>query len=127
MKDNQHEQLFTELTPAEAAVVDGGDVFSENLFFDQSESTRTFTNVKSGGIIELATDTYNYPFSASNPNFKATLKNLTTGKTYPRTLKVGKASAKWTNIGGGSNRYVINFTDSNDNIYVGGTAAVYYS
>jgi hypothetical protein len=127
MKDNQHEQLFTELTPAEAAGVDGGGVFLDYLDFDKSESTRTFTNVKSGGVIELATDTYNDPYFASNPTFNATLKNLTTGKTYPRELKVGKATAKWTNIRGGSDKYVINFTDRDDNIYVVGTAAVSYS
>ncbi len=31
MKDNQHEQLFTELTSAEAAVIEGGAEFSGHL------------------------------------------------------------------------------------------------
>ena len=122
----QQEPLFTDLTFEGAAVVEGGKSFSNNIFFDNSTSTRTFSGVKSGGIIQLSTNTSNYGFG-KNPTFNAILRNLTTGKAYPRVLKVGEATATWTNIAGGKNRYAIRFTDSKDGIYVGGSIGVYYS
>ena len=45
MKDFQHEQLFTELTPAEAAVIDGGaKLFDSTAKFDQALDSRVFNS-----------------------------------------------------------------------------------
>lgn len=40
----QNKQLFTDLTPEESAVVEGGALFSANFKFDNYMTTRTFTN-----------------------------------------------------------------------------------
>jgi len=48
MKDNQHEQLFSELTPAEAAVVEGGF----RLTIDRIQA------IKAGADLVGADDTY---------------------------------------------------------------------
>lgn len=125
MKSNQSEQLFTELTPTEASSIEGGKGFSDTLLFDASQSTKVFSGVRSGGIVQLSSNTFN--IGGRNTNFNAILKNLTTGKKYRRVVKVGQTTATWTNMRGGKDRYTIQFTDSKDGIYVAGPIGVYYS
>lgn len=55
MKDIQHEQLFTELTSAEAAAVEGAGRFTENVSFDSFDQTKVF-NVRPGGRITLSSN-----------------------------------------------------------------------
>ena len=122
MKDNQHEQLLTELTPAEGAVVEGGKGFADDIFFDASETTRKFT-VSAGGTIELFTNTTNY--GGSNPTFYAAIRNVNTGNKNEKVVSVGNDTTTWTDVRGGT--YVIDFRDSADDIYVAGPIGVHYS
>ncbi|MEC4819101.1 MAG: hypothetical protein SAK29_38385 [Scytonema sp. PMC 1069.18] len=122
MKVDQHEQLFTELTPTEAAVVEGGKGFAETVYFDASDSTRSFT-VSDGGTIELFTNTYN--IGGSNPTFYAAIRTVSTGRKNEKAVSVGNDTTRWTNVKGGT--YVIDFRDREDNIYVYGPIGVYYS
>jgi hypothetical protein len=126
VKDNQHEQLFTELTPAEAAVVEGGGSFSSSVFFDDKETTRSF-NVRAGGSIILSSDTHNdyYGWSRFNPSFYAAIRNVNTDNKNEKAVDVGKRTTTWTNVRGGT--YVIDFRDLRDNIYVHGPITVSYS
>jgi hypothetical protein len=126
MKDNQHEQLFTELTPAEGAVVEGGKSFTADIILDDKFTTQQF-QVSPGATIKLDSLTNNFekPIS-SNPNFSAIIRNVNTGRTTPpKTVNVGKDTTTWTNLRGGT--YAIDFRDSKDNIYVVGGIDVSYS
>lgn len=105
MKDFQHEQLFTELTPEAAAVVEGGKSFSENIRIDPYDRTRVF-NVRPGGTIKLFSDTKSAP---SNRDFAAIIRNVDTNNSNGKIASVGKDTTTWTDIRGG--RYVIDFRD----------------
>ena len=126
MKDNQHEQLFIELTPVEAAVVEGGKSFSESALFDYRQTTQQF-EVKPGGTIELNTNTANYIFGSAtfNPTFYAAIRNVKTGNKNEKVARVGKDTTKWTNVRGGT--YVIDFRDRKDDTVVAGAIGVSYS
>jgi len=126
VKDNQHEQLFTELTPAEAAVVEGGGSFSSSVNFDDKQTTRSFT-VRPGGSIILSSDTHNdiYGSVTTNTTFYAAIRNVNTGNKNEKVVDVGADTTTWTNVVGGT--YVIDFRDLKDNIFVHGPITVSYS
>jgi hypothetical protein len=125
MKNNQHEQLFTELTPAEGAVVEGGGSFYSTVDFDYTQRTQSFF-VKPGGTINLISNTFNSPKSNSqNPTFYAAIKNVNTGNKNEKVADVGLDTTTWTNVRGGN--YVIEFRDLKDGNYVYGDVKVSYS
>lgn len=125
VKDNQHEQLFTELTAAEAAVVEGGGSFYSDVDFDYKQSTRSFF-VKPGGTINLISNTYNSSKTfTQNPTFYATIRNVDTDATNQKDAYVGLDTTTWTNVRGGN--YVIDFRDLKDGNYVFGDVKVSYS
>ncbi len=125
MKNNQHEQLFTELTPAEAAVVEGGGSFYSIVDFDYTQSTKSFF-VKPGGTINLISNTFNSSKSDSqNPTFYAIIRNVDTGNTNKKGAYVGLDTTTWTDVRGGN--YVIDFRDLKDGNYVYGDVKVSYS
>lgn len=118
MKDNQHEQLFTELTPAEAAVVEGGATFVSSVDFDDIETSLRF-NVRAGGTITLRSSTKNSRSIRRNPEFGAVIINLASGNKSSKVVKVGSnVTTKWTNVRGGD--YVIEFRDTRDGVRVAG-------
>ncbi|MBR8839360.1 MAG: hypothetical protein DSM106950_36495 [Stigonema ocellatum SAG 48.90 = DSM 106950] len=121
MKDNQHEQLLTELTPAEGAVVEGGGGFSKNIRFDSIYTTPTF-NVRPGGTITLISDTQS---ATSNKDFAAIIRNVDTNNSNGKVVSVGKDTTTWTDIRGG--KYVIDFRDDNDHVFVTGNIRVNYT
>ena len=106
MKDNQHQQLFTELTPEAAAVVEGGASFSENIRINPYDRTRIF-NVRPGGTIKLFSNTTSAP---GNRNFGAIIRNVDTNNSNGKLASVGRDTTTWTDIRGG--RYVIDFRDN---------------
>jgi len=126
MKNNQHEQLFTELTPAEAAVVEGGGTFSKDVFFDDKDTTQRFY-VRPGGSIILSSNTHNDYFGSAtiNTSFYAAIRNVNTGNKNEKVVDVGNDTTTWTNVIGGT--YVIDFRDRKDDIYVHGPITVSYS
>ncbi|MGL6338619.1 MAG: hypothetical protein ACRC80_05695, partial [Waterburya sp.] len=64
---NLNEQLFTELTPKEAANLQGGGNFETYVKFDDTFTTGD-VNVSSGGTVRLASFTDSAP---SNKSFNA--------------------------------------------------------
>jgi hypothetical protein len=124
MKDNQHEQLFTELTAVEAAVVEGGRAnFTEYVSFDDRDQTRSFT-VSSGGTIRLDTANISNP-SAGQLYFDASIYNLRTGNENRKRVYYGQtADTVWTNVRGGNDRYVIKFYDERDGYLARGNVTV---
>ena len=125
MKDNQHEQLFTELTPAEAAVVEGGGSFTDYIQFDDKVTTQSFY-VKPGGTINLISNTYNSSKTfTQNPTFYAIIRNVDTKATNKKEAYVGLDTTTWTNVIGGN--YVIDFRDLKDGNNVFGDVKVSYS
>lgn len=103
MKDNQYEQLFTELTPEAAAVVEGGASFTENIKIDPYDVTKVF-HVRPGGTIKLFSNTKSAP---SNRTFGAIIRNVDTNNSNGKEANVGRDTTTWTDIRGG--RYVIDF------------------
>lgn len=121
MKDFQHEQLFTELTAAEAAAVEGGASFNSTVNFDTFLTSRVF-NVRPGGTIKLTSDTKS---ASSNPDFGAIIRNVNTNNSNGKIVNVGKDTTTWTDIRGG--RYVIDFRDDKDDVFVTGKIRVDYT
>ncbi len=121
MKDNQHEQLFTELTPEAAAVFEGGGSFTSTINFDTFVTSREF-NVQPGGTIKLTTNTSSAP---SNKDFGAIIRNVDTNNSNGKVVSVGKDTTTWTDIRGG--RYVIDFRDDKDGVFVTGNIRVDYT
>jgi len=124
MKDNQHEQLFTELTSAEAAVIEGGASFNSTVKFDTSLTSRPF-NVRPGGTIKLISNTTNTKSAPSNPSFAAIIRNVDTNNSNGKVVSVGRDTTTWTDIRGG--RYVIDFRDDKDGVFVTGDIRVDYT
>jgi hypothetical protein len=125
MKNNQHEQLFTELTAVEAAVVEGGRAnFTEFVSFDVTDQTRRFT-VSPGGTVRLNTANITNP-SPVQSYFEATIYNTRTGnETTRKRVYYGRTTdTVWTNVRGGNDSYVIKFYDDRDNYAARGNVRV---
>ncbi|WP_026734196.1 hypothetical protein [Fischerella sp. PCC 9605] len=122
MKDNQHEQLFTELTPEEAAVIEGSGAFVEDIRFDTYDTTRSFY-VPPGGDIILTSTTQS---GKNNRLFTASIRNLKTNNTNAKTVRVGRGiRTEWKGVRGGN--YKIDFRDTKDGVFVSGRANVSYT
>ena len=125
MKNNQHEQLLTELTPAEAAVFEGGKGFTESVNFNKSINTQKFT-VSAGATIELYTHTYSTaPAVDVLQGFDVDIRNVNTGHNVAKPVRVGNATTTWTNVRAGT--YVIDLKNRDTDSYVSGSIAVNYS
>ena len=124
MKNNQHEQLFTELTAVEAAVVEGGRAnFTESVRFDDFDQTQSFT-VSPGGTIRLNTANIRNP-SPSQKYFTVSITNLRTGNQNPKSVEYGRTTdTVWTDVRGGTDRYVIKFYDERDGYFASGNVKV---
>jgi hypothetical protein len=92
MKDNQHEQLFTELTPAEAAVVEGGLA----IFIDRVHA------IKAGGSFE----TDNTIIKVNGMQYSPIVFPVRTGETntFPHSFQTSgnRARVEFFRISGGS-------------------------
>lgn len=117
----QQEPLFTELTPEAAAVVEGGGRFDSTVEFDTSLTSRSF-NVRPGGTIKLTSNTKS---AASNRSFAAIIRNVNTNNSNGKVVSVGKDTTTWTDIRGG--KYVIDFRDDKDGVFVTGNIRVDYT
>lgn len=130
MKDNQHEQLFTELTTEEAAVVEGGNlVLNTSINFDTLLYSTPFRN-NVGTKIETSLVTQ--ATGAANPsNTKYTigLQRLTGGiwntiVQYTQTPINGAINLVWSNLNAGD--YLrLRFSDENDGKKITGSLKVY--
>ena len=122
MKDNQYEQLFTELTSAEAEILEGGVlVFQSSVSFDTSLLSRTFT-VPNGHDVFLGANVR----GGDDGRYSAQLIRVDTQpdqNRQPRTLSVGADSTIWRNQPGGT--YRIAFRDRADGRVVGGLIGVH--
>jgi hypothetical protein len=119
MKDFQHEQLFTELTLAEASVIEGGAVLVDSsVNFDSALDSRTFTT-KGLGTIKLSFDDI---ISTGDGQFTAGLVRVLPGRDRPqgrRTVNISPSGAnpvQWNNQPAGT--YRILFRDQKDNRFV---------
>jgi len=122
MKNNQHEQLFTELTAVEAAVVEGGRAnFTEFVSFDYFDQTQSFT-VSRGGTVTLNTANLRNPQRPDS--FVASLYNLRTGNANDKPVDFGQTGTQWTGVRGGTDRYVIRFYDNYDGYVARGNVRV---
>ncbi|MGL6338618.1 MAG: hypothetical protein ACRC80_05690 [Waterburya sp.] len=114
--NNLNKELFTELTLAESALIQGGAIFRDNIFEEIStrDNTKVF-KVSPGSDVKLSTFTDAY---GSNDGFYAELQNLTTGKNYGRfPVKIGNDTNIWTGLAGGNDEYRIQCTDIEGNIF----------
>jgi len=120
MKDNQHEQLFTELTPAEAEIIEGGESFTSTVDFDTYLLSRPFS-VPNGQDVFLGANVR----GGDNGRYSARLLRVDTQPDQgrgTRTLTVGSDSTIWRNQPGG--RYRIAFRDRADGRFIRGSVRV---
>ena len=124
MKNNQQEQLFTELTAVEAAVVEGGRAnFTERVVFDDTDQTRRF-RVSPGGTIRLNTANISNP-SPFQLYFDASIYNVRTRNESRKRVYYGQtADTVWTDVRGGNDNYVIKFYDDRDGYFASGNVRV---
>jgi hypothetical protein len=120
MKDNQHEQLFTELIPAEAEIIKGGTkVISSSVDFDSYLLSRPF-RVPNGQDVYLGANVW-----GGDGRYTAQLLRVDTQPDQnkgTRTLTVGSDSTIWRNQPGGT--YRIAFRDQADGRFVRGPIRV---
>jgi hypothetical protein len=118
---NLNKELFTELTPTEAAVIEGSGSFTANMKFDDFDKTQSFEVVPGGNITMSSKIT-----GQSGKHFSATVVNIGTGnKTDKKRVNYGQDITGWTNMKGGN--YVIQLTDEKDSAVASGEIAVDYS
>jgi hypothetical protein len=103
--NNLNKQLFTELTPIEAAAINGGEEEYRGPF----GSTDNFY-VDAGLDIKLSSFTKSY----NNAGLIAELQNLDTGENGKKWVSIGNQTTYWNNVRGGN--YKIQFRNSEDNI-----------
>jgi hypothetical protein len=113
MKEFQNEQLFTELTPVEAAVIQGGDsVIRTSLNFDYKLDSRLFAVTQADPRVSLRIGSLTS--GGDDGVFTANLKR----RTVLGTTTVGKVNvSSGSNVNFGSQKpgnYLIQFTDKRD-------------
>jgi hypothetical protein len=117
MKDNQHEQLFTELTSAEAAVIEGGaEFFGSSVRFDQSLDSRVF-DAPAGNFRLRLTNVRD----RGDGSFNVGLVQVKTFYDEPKGRRAvatrnGSSTDRWDNQPAG--RYKLLFRDQRDNRFV---------
>jgi hypothetical protein len=119
--NNLNEDLFTELTPAESAVLEGGASFTDdNLAFDAYHQTKRF-NVSSDATITLGSNIK----GEAGTHFFATVYNPDTGKSAgTKTVYFGEEKTYWTNMK--ADDYIIQLTDEKDHKLAKGYVVVDY-
>jgi hypothetical protein len=108
--NNLNKQLFAELTPIEAAAINGGEEEYRGSF-----GTTDVFHVDAGLDIKLSTFTKSY----NNSGFTADIVNVKTGTSDAKTVKVGNDTTLWNDVQAGN--YKIIFRDENDGSQVTGT------
>jgi hypothetical protein len=109
-----------ELTPTEAAVVEGGKGFTESVFFDSYLLSRPF-NVPNGQDVYLGANVS----GGDDGRYSAQLLRVDTQpdqNRQPITLTVGSDRAIWRNQPGG--QYRIAFRDRADGLFIRGSVRV---
>lgn len=124
MTNTQHEQLFTELTPAEAAVIEGGDsVINSTVNFDFALDSRKFSVTAGDPRVTLRVGALTA--RGDDGLFRATLKRVLPGGG---TVSVAGATVfgnSLVNFGRQSaGQYLIQFTDKKDGRYVKAPAQI---
>ena len=127
---NQSEQLFTELKPEEASVIEGGGLlFASSIHFDTRLTSRQFTNAVGSTIqVNLATR----GTGKSNPwnlMYDVTLQRFQNGgwtnaSTFKNLLINGSAKLRWSGLRVGDKLRLV-FNDQADGKFVTGNIAVY--
>lgn len=123
MKDFQHEQLFTELTPAEAAIIEGGlSVINSTIDFDFSLRSRNFAVTKTDPGVALAIGRLTK--GGDDGRFVATLKKDVFGPdpTISSATVFSNSSVSFGKQAEGN--YYIQFTDKKDGKNVTGPIAI---
>ena len=114
LTNNHNEQLFTELTSEEAAVVEGGRrALKSSANFDYQVTTSPFT-VHKGEDVKFHSNFKPYGSIPHKGNFSAQLSRIRPGwdKRYSKQpVKIGKKGidARWNNLPAG--RYHITLSD----------------
>ncbi len=120
MQDFQHEQLFTELTSAEAEIIEGGvQVIDSSVDFDSYLLSRPFS-VPNGKDVYLGANV-----RGGDGQYTAQLLRVDTQPDQSRatrTLTAGSDSTIWRNQPGGT--YRIAFRDQADGRFVRGPIRV---
>lgn len=121
MQDFQHKQLFTELTSAEAEIIEGGtQVISSSVDFDSYLLSRPF-NVQNGQDVYLGANVS----GGDDGRYSAQLLRVDTQPDQSRgtrTLTVGSDSTTWRNQPAG--QYRIAFRDKADGKFIRGPIRV---
>jgi hypothetical protein len=100
----QNEQLFTDLKPEKASVIEGGAYFKTKVDFDNWQFSRPFY-VRPGGNIFLSASTKNSSSSIRNLFYSVKVVNANTGNaTSAKFLRVGNDSERWRGMRGGTYR-----------------------
>lgn len=129
MQDFQHEQLFTDLTSEEAAVVEGGAlVLNTSVDFDTLLYSRSFKN-NVGSKIEADLSTRGTGASnPSNTSYNVTLQRLTGGRYQDirsATAPInGSKNIVWSGLGTGDTLR-LRFDDQKDGKRIVGSLKVY--
>jgi hypothetical protein len=132
LTNNLNEQLFTELTPEESAVIGGGKLIKTgNVNFDYLVNTKTFKN-NIGTKIQVNTNTRSggkLLFNGSNKLWGLRLQRANKNGTYTTVgsqllLFNGKQKALFTGLATGGT-YRLQFFDDRDGKKVVGSYEVY--
>jgi hypothetical protein len=110
--NNLNKQLFTELTPTESAVIQGGAVdYYNNVAFNTVYDTSEF-KVSAGGDVKLSSYLEGSPYY--NSGFIAELQNQD-GQKATRSVSIDNQTVDWNNLKGG--RYTIQLRDADESPY----------
>ena len=131
LTNNLNKQLFTDLTPEQASVVEGGaKLFETSIDFDFYLTSRTFKNNR-GSKIETLLETQSTGsnfLNRNNKEYNVLLQRLTKGnfKTIAKSTAPidGNKSITWTNLNRGD-KLRLAFTDAEDGKRIDGSLTVW--
>lgn len=108
------DELFTELTPEAAEVIQGGEAIRlDAINQSQTLTTGNFENtflVDPGGDITLST--INTKSSLGYKKFSATILNVGTNASNTKTVDIGvNQTTTWTNVNGGEYKLILQDPD----------------
>lgn len=104
-----NEELFTELTPTESAVIQGGE---KEIYRGGVTEYINLPRVDSGSDLKLST----FTDTSNNTGFLAELQNKNTGEKFKKWVPTGNKTTYWTGLTGGTTSYVIDFRDGQKDI-----------